>query len=148
MAADAIVDELAAVGGLGGVVAVDRNGALALPFCTAGMYRRYVRDDIPIHTSIFDEPYRLVQAAQPRLIAQRKGSLETAAYLARYWRFESISLQRRVCKPSVPLSLGGAHRARFFAYLNGYTLASCCWSKKSAKRDGKQRARKACDSRS
>jgi hypothetical protein len=29
-------------------------------------------------------------------------SLETAAYLARNWKFESISLQQRVCELSVP----------------------------------------------
>ena len=59
LAARAVVDELAAAGGLGGVVAVDRGGALALPFSTAGMYRGYVRDGMPIHTAIFDEPYQL-----------------------------------------------------------------------------------------
>ena len=47
-----------AAGGSGGVVAVDRTGALALPFSTAGMYRGYVRDGIAIHTAIYDEPYR------------------------------------------------------------------------------------------
>jgi len=30
-------------------------------------------------------------------------SLETVVYHARNWKFESIPLQRRVCKPSVPL---------------------------------------------
>jgi beta-aspartyl-peptidase (threonine type) len=58
VAARAVVDELAAAGGSGGVVAVDRNGALALPFSTAGMYRGYVRDGLAIRTAIFDEPYR------------------------------------------------------------------------------------------
>jgi L-asparaginase / beta-aspartyl-peptidase len=59
LAARAVVDEMAAGGGLGGVVAVDHSGALALPFSTAGMYRGYVRDGIPIHTAIFDEPWQL-----------------------------------------------------------------------------------------
>lgn len=54
----AVIDELAAAGGAGGVVAVDRDGALALPFSTAGMYRGYVRDGVAIHTAIYDEPYR------------------------------------------------------------------------------------------
>ena len=57
-AARAVIDELMAAGGSGGVVAVDRDGALALPFSTAGMYRGYVRDGIAIHTAIYDEPYR------------------------------------------------------------------------------------------
>jgi L-asparaginase / beta-aspartyl-peptidase len=54
----AVIDELAAAGGSGGVVAVDRDGALALPFSTAGMYRGYVRDGVAIYTAIYDEPYR------------------------------------------------------------------------------------------
>jgi L-asparaginase / beta-aspartyl-peptidase len=58
LAARAVIDELAAAGGAGGVVAVDRAGALALPFNTAGMYRGYVRDGTAIHTAIYDEPYR------------------------------------------------------------------------------------------
>jgi beta-aspartyl-peptidase (threonine type) len=57
-AARAVIDELAAAGGSGGVVAVDRVGVLALPFNTAGMYRGYVRDGGAIHTAIYDEPYR------------------------------------------------------------------------------------------
>ena len=57
-AARAVIDELAAAGGSGGVVAVDRAGTLALPFSTAGMYRGYVRDGMAIRTAIYDEPYR------------------------------------------------------------------------------------------
>ena len=57
-AARAVIAELAAAGGSGGVVAVDRTGALALPFSTAGMYRGFVRDGMAIHTAIYDEPYR------------------------------------------------------------------------------------------
>jgi L-asparaginase / beta-aspartyl-peptidase len=58
-AAYAVVEALAEFGGRGGVVAVDRSGALALPFNTAGMYRGYVRADGVIHTAIWDEPYLL-----------------------------------------------------------------------------------------
>ena len=54
----AVIDRLAAIGGSGGLVAVDRSGALALPFNTAGMYRGYVRDGGAIHTAIY-EPYRI-----------------------------------------------------------------------------------------
>ena len=57
-AAREIVDELAAAGGSGGLVAVDRNGDLALPFNCAGMYRGYVTADGVIHTAIYDDPYR------------------------------------------------------------------------------------------
>jgi beta-aspartyl-peptidase (threonine type) len=58
LAARAVIDELVAAGGSGGVVAVDRGGALALPFSTAGMYRGYVREGGAVHTAIYDEPYR------------------------------------------------------------------------------------------
>jgi beta-aspartyl-peptidase (threonine type) len=57
-AARAVIGELAAAGGSGGVIAVDRAGALALPFNTAGMYRGYIRDGGAIHTAIYDEPCR------------------------------------------------------------------------------------------
>ena len=57
-AARAVVAAIAALGGRGGVVAVDRTGALALPFNTAGMYRGYVRADGRIHIAIWREPYR------------------------------------------------------------------------------------------
>jgi len=58
-AAQAVLDSLDAVGGSGGVVAVDRTGATALPFNTGRMYRGYVRDGGAIHTAIYDEPYRV-----------------------------------------------------------------------------------------
>ena len=58
-AAEAVIEALAKFGGRGGVVAVDRAGALTLPFNTSGMYRGYVRADGAIHTAIWDEPYLL-----------------------------------------------------------------------------------------
>jgi L-asparaginase / beta-aspartyl-peptidase len=57
-AACAVIDELGEIGGRGGVVAVDRVGAVTLPFNTAGMYRGYVSPDGSIYTAIWDEPYR------------------------------------------------------------------------------------------
>ena len=56
-AAPDVVEALGRVGGSGGLVAVDRDGALALPFNCSGMYRGYVTGGI-IHTAIYDEPYR------------------------------------------------------------------------------------------
>jgi beta-aspartyl-peptidase (threonine type) len=56
-AAGAVVGELGRVGGSGGVVAVGRDGTLALPFNCAGMYRGYVRGDGIVYTAIYDEPY-------------------------------------------------------------------------------------------
>ena len=57
-AAKAVIEELAAKGGTGGLVAVDHTGAIALPFNCAGMYRGYVENDGPIYTAIYDEPYK------------------------------------------------------------------------------------------
>jgi beta-aspartyl-peptidase (threonine type) len=57
-AACAVIDELGEIGGRGGVVAVDRAGAVALPFNTAGMYRGYLGPDGSIYTAMWDEAYR------------------------------------------------------------------------------------------
>lgn len=57
-AAPAVVEELAIKGGSGGLVAIDRDGVIALPFNCAGMYRGYVEAEGPICTAIYDEPYR------------------------------------------------------------------------------------------
>jgi beta-aspartyl-peptidase (threonine type) len=53
----AVIVALAELGGRGGVVAVDREGGLALPFNTDGMYRGFVGADGVIRTAIWDEPY-------------------------------------------------------------------------------------------
>jgi beta-aspartyl-peptidase (threonine type) len=58
VAATAVIAQLSAAGGSGGLVAVDHNGAIALPFGTPGMYRGFVRGDGISHTAIFDEAYR------------------------------------------------------------------------------------------
>lgn len=57
-AAQEVIAVLAAAGGLGGLVAVGRDGTIALPFSSPGMYRGYVRGDRILHTAIFDETYR------------------------------------------------------------------------------------------
>jgi L-asparaginase / beta-aspartyl-peptidase len=41
-AAQAVLDKVAKLGGTGGVIAVDKEGNIALPFNTSGMYRGYV----------------------------------------------------------------------------------------------------------
>jgi beta-aspartyl-peptidase (threonine type) len=43
VAARRALGEVAALGGTGGLIAVDRQGRIALPFNTEGMYRAYVR---------------------------------------------------------------------------------------------------------
>ena len=57
-AAREVIDELGRIGGSGGLVAVGRDGELALPFNCAGMYRGYVEADGIVYTAIYDEPYR------------------------------------------------------------------------------------------
>jgi L-asparaginase / beta-aspartyl-peptidase len=57
-AAGEVVEALGRIGGSGGLVAVDRDGVLALPFNCSGMYRGYVTADGILHTAIYDEPYR------------------------------------------------------------------------------------------
>jgi L-asparaginase / beta-aspartyl-peptidase len=45
--------ELAALGGTGGLIAVDRSGRIAMPFNTEGMYRGHVRADGTFDVRIF-----------------------------------------------------------------------------------------------
>ncbi|NOZ04294.1 MAG: isoaspartyl peptidase/L-asparaginase [FCB group bacterium] len=40
-----IMEKLSAMGGSGGIIAIDRDGNIAMPFNTAGMYRGYVDGD-------------------------------------------------------------------------------------------------------
>jgi L-asparaginase / beta-aspartyl-peptidase len=56
-AAGGVIAELGRIGGSGGLVAVGRDGSMALPFNCAGMYRGYVREDGIVYTAIYDEPY-------------------------------------------------------------------------------------------
>lgn len=39
-----VMKRLPALGGDGGLIAVDKDGNIAMPFCTAGMYRGYVKE--------------------------------------------------------------------------------------------------------
>ncbi len=41
-AAEAVINKLTKLGGTGGVIAMDKNGNIAMPFNTAGMYRGYI----------------------------------------------------------------------------------------------------------
>ncbi|MBE0532211.1 MAG: isoaspartyl peptidase/L-asparaginase [Rhodospirillales bacterium] len=59
-AANAVVmEELAAIGGSGGLIAVDPGGHVTMPFNCAGMYRGFVAADGSLHTAIYREPFRL-----------------------------------------------------------------------------------------
>ncbi len=58
-ATEVIEKILAPIGGDGGLVAVDRDGNVALPFNCAGMYRGYVRiGDATLMSAIHREPWR------------------------------------------------------------------------------------------
>ncbi|MFY1831579.1 isoaspartyl peptidase/L-asparaginase family protein [Myxococcus fulvus] len=49
-------DVLVKAGGEGGVIAMDREGNVAMPFNSSGMYRGYVGEDGQPHVAIFKEP--------------------------------------------------------------------------------------------
>lgn len=51
-----VIDMLAPAGGSGGIIAVDQEGNISLPFNCSGMYRGIVRQDHRILTAIYDEP--------------------------------------------------------------------------------------------
>ena len=55
--AETVVAALGAVGGSGGLVAVGRDGTLALPFNCPGMYRGYVNNEGIVYTAIYNEPF-------------------------------------------------------------------------------------------
>jgi isoaspartyl peptidase/L-asparaginase-like protein (Ntn-hydrolase superfamily) len=59
-AANAVVmEELAAIGGSGGLIAVDPGGHVTMPFNCAGMYRGFVVAEGSLHTAIYRESFRL-----------------------------------------------------------------------------------------
>ena len=56
-----ICQDLAALGGSGGLVAVDRHGNIALPFNCAGMYRGFAKLGAgTLHTAIYADDERVV----------------------------------------------------------------------------------------
>jgi beta-aspartyl-peptidase (threonine type) len=56
-AADTVVNEvLVKAGGTGGVISLDRDGNIAMPFNTAGMYRASVSSDGKVTVAIYGEP--------------------------------------------------------------------------------------------
>lgn len=55
-ASQAVMEKLSAIGGRGGVIAIDHDGNLAMPFNTSGMYRAWVRQDQKPVTAIFADP--------------------------------------------------------------------------------------------
>ncbi len=54
-AEEVIVNVVPALGGDGGAIAIDRDGNIAMPFSTIGMYRGWITRDGTRGTAIFDE---------------------------------------------------------------------------------------------
>lgn len=54
-AASTVLDKVKALGGTGGVIVLDRDGHLAMPFNTAGMYRGYIGPDGKVVVEIYQE---------------------------------------------------------------------------------------------
>jgi beta-aspartyl-peptidase (threonine type) len=52
-AADAVLAKLTGMGGAGGFVALDKDGNVAMPFNTKGMYRGYMKADGVAHTFLY-----------------------------------------------------------------------------------------------
>jgi len=52
-AAQAALDKIARLGGTGGLIAIDRQGNITLPFNTAGMYRGYVDPSVKFVAEIY-----------------------------------------------------------------------------------------------
>ncbi len=52
-AAQAVLDKVAKLGGTGGLIAIDKNGDMALPFNTSGMYRGFVDSSGKIVVDIY-----------------------------------------------------------------------------------------------
>jgi beta-aspartyl-peptidase (threonine type) len=50
-----IMKRLPALGGDGGLIAVDKDGNIAMPFCTEGMYRGYIKNDGSKEIKIYKE---------------------------------------------------------------------------------------------
>lgn len=50
----AVHDTLAPLGGSGGLVAVDAEGRIAMPYNSAGMYRAWVREGETAHSAVFE----------------------------------------------------------------------------------------------
>ena len=52
---EVIMIKLKNLGGTGGIIAVDKNGNIAMPFNTAGMFRGYIKSDGAMKVAMFGE---------------------------------------------------------------------------------------------
>jgi beta-aspartyl-peptidase (threonine type) len=51
-----VIDKLGALGGGGGLIAIDRHGNVSLPFNTEGMYRGWISEGSEASSAIFSNP--------------------------------------------------------------------------------------------
>jgi beta-aspartyl-peptidase (threonine type) len=54
-ASEMIMQKLPSLGGDGGLIAVDKNGNIAMPFCTEGMYRGFINREGKMEIKIYKE---------------------------------------------------------------------------------------------
>lgn len=52
---EVVMKKLVKIGGEGGLVAVDRNGNISMPFNSEGMYRGYIKSDGTLYTGIYKD---------------------------------------------------------------------------------------------
>jgi len=52
---EVVMIKLKKLGGIGGIIAVDKNGNIAMPFNTSGMFRGFVKSDGEINVAMFGE---------------------------------------------------------------------------------------------
>jgi beta-aspartyl-peptidase (threonine type) len=50
-----IHEKLTGLGGTGGIIALDKNGNIAMPFNTGGMYRGWVKEDGKVHVMMYKD---------------------------------------------------------------------------------------------
>jgi beta-aspartyl-peptidase (threonine type) len=53
LASNEVIDKQSEFGGKGGLIALDKDGNVAMPFNTAGMYRGYIKSDGSIYIGIY-----------------------------------------------------------------------------------------------
>jgi beta-aspartyl-peptidase (threonine type) len=70
-ASEAALAQVTALGGGGGLIAVDSRGRIAMPFTTEGMYRGCVRADGKMTVAVYRQPTCYLLIASCCVIARR-----------------------------------------------------------------------------
>lgn len=61
-AAQKVIDEIGSLGGDGGLIALDKSGAIAMPYNSQGMKRAWITPDGQIGAGVFEEAPRFIPA--------------------------------------------------------------------------------------